>query len=49
VWLPGGRKRADSRTELLFQQQVEKVALRYVAEPVRRVLVTYERARKALV
>jgi hypothetical protein len=49
VWLPGGRRRADSRTDLLLQQQVEKVALRYVAEPVRRVLMSYERARKALV
>jgi hypothetical protein len=48
VWLPGGRKRADSRTEVLLQQHVEKVAMRHVVEPVRRVLATYERARKAL-
>jgi hypothetical protein len=48
VWLPGGRKRADARAEVLLQHEIEKVALRYVVEPVRRVLTTYERARKAL-
>lgn len=48
VWLPGGRKRSDARAELMLQHEVEKVALRYVMEPVRRVLATYERARKSL-
>jgi hypothetical protein len=48
VWLPGGRNRADARMETQLRHEVEKVALRYVIEPVRRVLATYERARKAL-
>ncbi len=48
VWLPGGRKRADVRTESRLRLGVEKVAMRYVIEPVRRVLATYERARKSL-
>lgn len=48
VWLPGGKKRADARVEVLHQNEVDKVALRYVVEPVRRVLATYERARAAM-
>ncbi len=48
VWIPGGRKRADARAETLLQQEIDKVALRYVIEPVRRTLATYERARIAL-
>jgi hypothetical protein len=48
AWLPGGRKRADARHDALLHQEVDKVALRYVVEPVRRTLATYERARAAL-
>lgn len=48
VWLPGGKRRQEARTDALLQQEVEKVALRYVVEPVRRVLANYERARSAL-
>lgn len=48
VWLPGGKKRFEARTDALLQQEIEKVALRYVIEPVRRVLAAYERARKAM-
>jgi hypothetical protein len=48
AWLPGGRKRREARTDALLQHEVEKVALRYVIEPVRRVLATYERARSML-
>jgi GTP-binding protein EngB required for normal cell division len=48
VWIPGGRKRADARAEVLLQQEVDKVALRYVIEPVRRTLANYDRARIAL-
>jgi hypothetical protein len=48
MWLPGGRKRADDRASTLLQQEVDKVALRYVIEPVRRVLANYERARVTL-
>ena len=48
VWLPGGKRRYESRTDALLQQEIEKVALRYVIEPVRRVLANYERARKSL-
>jgi hypothetical protein len=49
VWLPGGRKRVEARVGALLQQEAEKVALRYVVEPVRRVLANYERARSILV
>lgn len=48
VWLPGGRKRHEARTDAMLQQEIEKVALRYVIEPVRRVLAGYERARQTL-
>lgn len=48
VWIPGGRKRADARAEVLLQQEVDKVALRYIIEPVRRTLANYDRARIAL-
>lgn len=48
VWLPGGRKRFETRSDALVQQEIEKVALRYVVEPVRRVLASYEKARLAL-
>jgi hypothetical protein len=48
MWLPGGKKRADARAGALLQQETDKVALRYVVEPVRRVLASYERARTAL-
>ena len=49
LWLPGGKRRLEARTDALLQQEVEKVALRYVIEPVHRVLAGYERARKSLV
>lgn len=48
AWLPGGRKRADLRAESQLRLEVEKVAMRYVIEPTRRVLATYERARKVV-
>ena len=48
VWLPGGKKRHEARTDALLQQQIEKVALRYIVEPVRRVLANYERGRSVL-
>jgi hypothetical protein len=48
IWLPGGKKRYEARLDALLQQEIEKVALRYVVEPVRRVLANYERARSAL-
>jgi hypothetical protein len=48
VWIPGGKKRYEARTDALLQQEIERVALRYVIEPVRRVLAGYERARKSL-
>lgn len=48
VWLPGGKRRYETRTDSLLQQEIEKVALRYVIEPVRRVLASYERARRSL-
>ena len=38
-------KRADARHDALLYQEIDKVALRYVVEPVRRALATYERAR----
>lgn len=48
VWLPGGKKRADIRADALLFQEIDKIALRYVIEPVRRALSAYERARTAL-
>ncbi len=48
VWLPGGKRRYEARTDALLQQEIEKVALRYVVEPVRRVLANYERGRSTL-
>ncbi|MDI1461748.1 hypothetical protein QEZ54_12260 [Catellatospora sp. KI3] len=48
MWLPGGKKRADARGETLRRAEIDKVALRYVVEPVRRVLASYERARTTL-
>jgi hypothetical protein len=48
VWLPGGRRRADAKVARLLHHEVEKIALRYVVEPVRRILSSYERARRAL-
>ncbi|WP_117212408.1 hypothetical protein [Allorhizocola rhizosphaerae] len=48
VWLPGGKRRYEARTDALLQQEIERVALRYVVEPVRRVLASYERARRSL-
>jgi hypothetical protein len=48
AWLPGGKKRAIARADTLLHQEIDKVALRYVIEPVRRVLAAYERARTVL-
>lgn len=48
VWLPGGKRRHEARSDALLQQEIEKVALRYVVEPVRRVLANYERGRSVL-
>ncbi|MEV4416223.1 hypothetical protein [Catellatospora sp. NPDC049609] len=48
VWLPGAKKRADARTETILRAEIDKVALRYVVEPVRRALAAYERIRATL-
>ncbi|WP_144123273.1 hypothetical protein [Catellatospora sichuanensis] len=48
VWLPGGKKRADAKTEIVLRAEIDKVALRYVVEPVRRALAAYERTRTTL-
>src|SRR5581483_3595592 len=34
VWVPGGRRRADARAENQLRLEVEKLAMRYVMEPV---------------
>lgn len=48
VWLPGAKKRADQKTEFVLRAEIDKVALRYVVEPVRRALAAYERSRTTL-
>ncbi len=48
AWLPGGRKRSDARYEIVLRNEIDKVAFRYVVDPVNRTLKAYERAREAL-